>query len=98
LPCAPNPTTGFFFYVPQSKILEVEMIVQDAETLIMSCGVVQPGTDPQKNLAALAALADAARLATAPAPTPEPPTVEQLRGAGQAALPDAEHVAFAAQF
>jgi uncharacterized membrane protein len=23
LPCAPNPTTGFFFYVPKSKIIEV---------------------------------------------------------------------------
>src|ERR1700685_3938544 len=25
LPCAPNPTTGFFFYVPRSKVIEVEM-------------------------------------------------------------------------
>ena len=25
LPCAPNPTTGFFFYVPKSKIIEVDM-------------------------------------------------------------------------
>jgi len=46
---APNPTTGFFFYVPKSKIIEVEMSTEDAATLIMSCGVVQPGSDPQKN-------------------------------------------------
>ena len=23
LPCSPNPTTGFFFYVPKSKIIEI---------------------------------------------------------------------------
>ena len=45
LPCAPNPTTGFFFYVPKSKIIEVEMSTEDAATLIMSAGVVQPGSD-----------------------------------------------------
>ncbi len=37
LPCAPNPTTGFFFYVPKSKIIEVDMSAEDAATLIMSC-------------------------------------------------------------
>ena len=60
LPCAPNPTTGFFFYVPKSKIIEVEMSTEDAATLIMSAGVVQPGSDPQKTqLAALAGMANA---------------------------------------
>src|SRR5260221_1571609 len=54
LPCAPNPTTGFFFYVPKSKIIEVDMSAEDAATLIMSAGVVQPGSDPQKKIAALA--------------------------------------------
>ena len=28
--CAPNPTTGFFFYVPKSKIIEVDMGTDDA--------------------------------------------------------------------
>jgi uncharacterized membrane protein len=32
LPCAPNPTTGFFFYVPKSKIIEVDMSAEDAAT------------------------------------------------------------------
>jgi uncharacterized membrane protein len=65
LPCAPNPTTGFFFYVPKSKIIEVDMSTEDAATLIMSCGVVQPGanSDPQKKAAALADMANAARIA-----------------------------------
>src|SRR6188768_2752965 len=63
LPCAPNPTTGFFFYVPKSKIIEVEMTTEDAATLIMSAGVVQPGSDGQKKIAALAEMANAARVA-----------------------------------
>ena len=65
LPCAPNPTTGFFFYVPKSKIIEVDMSAEDAATLIMSGGVVQPGADPQKKVAALAGMANAARVANA---------------------------------
>ena len=71
LPCAPNPTTGFFFYVPKSKIVEVEMSAEDAATLIMSCGVVQPGSDAQKKVAALAGMANAARVANASALQPE---------------------------
>ena len=66
LPCAPNPTTGFFFYVPKSKIIEIEMSAEDAATLIMSAGVVQPGSDPQKRIAALAETANAARMARTP--------------------------------
>jgi len=73
LPCAPNPTTGFFFYVPKSKIIEVDMSTEDAATLIMSAGVVQPGSDPQKrNAAALAGMANAARVANSAALQPAP--------------------------
>jgi uncharacterized membrane protein len=68
LPCAPNPTTGFFFYVPKSKIVEVDMSAEDAATLIMSCGVVQPGSDQQKKAAALAGMANAARIANGDSP------------------------------
>ena len=79
LPCSPNPTTGFFFYVPKSKIIEVEMTAEDAATLIMSAGVVQPGADQQKKVAALAGMANAARIANAAnasALQPEPAKVE----------------------
>jgi uncharacterized membrane protein len=76
LPCAPNPTTGFFFYVPKSKIVEIEMSAEDAATLIMSAGVVQPGSDPQKKIAALAETANAARLAKASPLQPAPAKVE----------------------
>ncbi len=78
LPCAPNPTTGFFFYVPKSKIIEVDMSAEDAATLIMSAGVVQPGAgnDPQKKAAALAGMANAARLANASNLQPETAKVD----------------------
>ena len=76
LPCAPNPTTGFFFYVPRSKVIEVEMSTEDAATLIMSCGVVQPGSDPQKKMAALAGMANAARAASSSTLLPEPAKVD----------------------
>src|SRR6201986_2220681 len=72
LPCAPNPTTGFFFYVPKSKVIEIEMSAEDAATLIMSAGVVQPGSDQQKKIAALAGVANAARVANAAALQPVP--------------------------
>lgn len=62
LPCAPNPTTGFFFYVPKSKLIEIDMNAEDAATLIMSAGVVQPGGDAQKRVNALAEMANAARV------------------------------------
>lgn len=61
LPCAPNPTTGFFFYVPKSKIIEIDMNAEQAATLIMSAGVVQPGSDAQKKINALAETAKAGR-------------------------------------
>ena len=80
LPCAPNPTTGFFFYVPKSKIIEVEMSTEDAATLIMSCGVVQPGSDQQKKIAALAGMANAARVAPTAALQTQPATFPYLLG------------------
>jgi uncharacterized membrane protein len=77
LPCSPNPTTGFFFYVPKSKIIEVDMSTEDAATVIMSAGVVQPGSAPDpKKAAALAGMANAARIANASMLQPEPAKVE----------------------
>jgi uncharacterized membrane protein len=62
MPCTPNPTTGFFFYVKRSDLIELDITVETAMTLIMSAGMVQPD-DPQKKLATLAATAKAAQLA-----------------------------------
>jgi uncharacterized membrane protein len=71
MPCTPNPTTGFFFYVPRRDIIDLDITVEAAMTLLMSAGMVQPG-DQQKKLAALAETARMARAAqdnrtTAPA-------------------------------
>jgi uncharacterized membrane protein len=79
LPCSPNPTTGFFFYVPKSKIIEVDLSTEDAATLIMSAGVVQPGAGDAKSMAALAGVANAARIANSASalqPKPAPAKVE----------------------
>jgi uncharacterized membrane protein len=62
LPCTPNPTTGFFFYVARSAIIELDLPVEAAAKLIMSAGLIQPGNgDGHKKLAAFAEAAKAAR-------------------------------------
>src|ERR1700741_4557067 len=62
MPCTPNPTTGFFFYVARRDIIDLDITVESAMTLLMSAGLVQPG-DQQKKLAALAEAARVARAA-----------------------------------
>jgi uncharacterized membrane protein len=64
MPCTPNPTTGFFFYVPRRDLIELDITVEAAMTLLMSAGMVQPG-DQQKRLADLAHAARLARAARA---------------------------------
>ncbi len=56
LPCTPNPTTGFYFFVPTADVIELAMTPDDAAKLIMSAGLIQP-----EGQAALAAMAQAAR-------------------------------------
>lgn len=55
LPCTPNPTTGFWFYLPASEAIEVSLTPDEAFKLIMSAGVIQPGV--QKHLGELADVA-----------------------------------------
>ena len=57
MPCTPNPTTGFFFYVPRRDIIDLDITVEAAMTLLMSAGMAQSGPDAQKKLAALADMA-----------------------------------------
>jgi uncharacterized membrane protein len=57
LPCTPNPTTGFYFYLPVSEVVEVPLTPEEGAKLIMSAGLIQP--DTQERLAALAASARA---------------------------------------
>ena len=56
LPCTPNPTTGFYFYVPTADIIEVAMTTEEAAKLVMSAGLLVPEGGGQ-----LAAMAQAAR-------------------------------------
>lgn len=56
LPCTPNPTTGFFFYLPATDVIEVPMSPDQAAKLIMSAGLIQPEVQAQ-----LATMAEAAR-------------------------------------
>lgn len=55
LPCAPNPTTGFFFYLPRGKVIEVPVSVDDAAKIVMSLGLLKPEEeDPRKAVLAAA--------------------------------------------
>jgi len=62
MPCTPNPTTGFFFYIAADEVIELSITADEAAKLIMSAGLIQP--DGQ---APLAAMADAAKLEKAAA-------------------------------
>jgi uncharacterized membrane protein len=66
LPCTPNPTTGFFFYAPRAQVIELDITVEQAMTLIMSAGMAQPNGDGQKKLAALIENGRASRAASLP--------------------------------
>jgi uncharacterized membrane protein len=64
LPCTPNPTTGFFFYAPRKDVIDLDITVEQAMSLLISAGIIQPGVeDPQNKLAALAETARAAQTA-----------------------------------
>ena len=68
MPCTPNPTTGFFFYVPRRDIIELDISVEAAMTLLMSAGMAQPGGAEQQKR--LAAIAENALIARSPQVTP----------------------------
>jgi len=72
LPCTPNPTTGFFFYVPRRDVIDLDITVEQAMTLLISAGIIQPGASPDAHgkLAALAETARAAQAARDAEPSP----------------------------
>jgi uncharacterized membrane protein len=59
MPCTPNPTTGFFFFVPRREVIELDIPVEAAAKLIMTAGMIQPGGGSEQSR--LAALAESAR-------------------------------------
>jgi uncharacterized membrane protein len=70
MPCTPNPTTGFFFYVPRRDIIDLDITVEAAMTLLMSAGMAQPGEGQQKKLATLADTARVGQAARTPSAAP----------------------------
>ena len=71
LPCTPNPTTGFFFYVPRADVIDLDITVEQAMSLLISAGIIQPGVeDRHHRVAAFAETARAAQAARSEAPTP----------------------------
>ncbi len=43
LPCTPNPTTGFYFFIRRSEVIELPISVDEGAKLVMSAGMIQPG-------------------------------------------------------
>jgi uncharacterized membrane protein len=64
LPCTPNPTTGFYFYLPAADVVEVPLTPDEAAKLIMSAGLIQPET--QQRLAAMVDSAKAKKQSLSP--------------------------------
>ena len=62
MPCTPNPTTGFFFYIAADDVIELPITADEAAKLIMSAGLIQPAGQAGAGQAALAAMAEAAKL------------------------------------
>ena len=42
IPTTPNPTSGFLMMAPRSKVIELDMSVDQALKFVISLGVVQP--------------------------------------------------------
>ena len=42
IPTTPNPTSGFIVMVPSSEVVELQMTVDSAMKMIITCGVVMP--------------------------------------------------------
>ena len=45
VPTTPNPTSGFMLYIPQNNTLETEMSVEEGLKIIISGGMLAPGTN-----------------------------------------------------
>jgi uncharacterized membrane protein len=48
VPTTPNPTSGYFIIYPETEVIQMDMSVEEAFTLIISCGIVNPPEPLQK--------------------------------------------------
>jgi uncharacterized membrane protein len=46
VPTTPMPTNGYFLIVPERDVIPSDMSVEEAFTLVMSCGIVLPALSP----------------------------------------------------
>ena len=46
IPTTPNPTSGFIVMVPSTEVVELQMTVDSAMKMIITCGVVMPPPRP----------------------------------------------------
>ncbi|RYG92141.1 DUF502 domain-containing protein [Loktanella sp. IMCC34160] len=44
LPTTPNPTSGFLLFLPREDVILLDMTVEDAAKLVISAGLVYPGS------------------------------------------------------
>ena len=49
VPTTPNPTSGFIVMVPAAEVVELEMSVDAAMRMIITCGVVMPPPPPSSS-------------------------------------------------
>jgi uncharacterized membrane protein len=49
VPTTPNPTSGYFVIFPEHEVVQLDMSVEDAFTLIISGGIVNPPDQLQKD-------------------------------------------------
>ncbi|MGQ4272897.1 DUF502 domain-containing protein [Terrihabitans sp. B22-R8] len=54
VPCTPNPTTGYFVVMHESRIRDLDVSTDEAFKIIMSMGIIQPDARPVNNLPPLA--------------------------------------------
>lgn len=46
VPTTPNPTSGYLCYVSRAEIVPLDMAVEDAIKLVISCGIIMPQPKP----------------------------------------------------
>jgi uncharacterized membrane protein len=44
MPTTPNPTSGFLLFLPRRDVIELDLSIEDAAKLIISAGLVYPGS------------------------------------------------------
>jgi uncharacterized membrane protein len=47
VPCSPNPTTGYFVVMHESRVKEIDISPDEVFKVIMSMGIIQPQVKPE---------------------------------------------------